>query len=347
MSFEQLPPKEPGEYKRHSSTPRRRSRSGEYKPNSNQQNGSSTMKLAQGLGWFSLGLGLAELLAPRAVAKVAGLQGAHTGLIRLYGLREIASGVGIFSQRKPAEAVWSRVAGDAIDLASLGSAFAAPGAKKGRLAFATASVLGVTALDVMCAQQLSSSNGSHNREVEVTRSVVINAPAEQLYNYWHNFEQLPSFMKHLESVTATGDRRSHWIAKAPGGTTVEWDAEVTEDEPNHRIAWRSDQNADVYNSGSVTFEPAVGGRGTVVRVEMRYEPPFGWLGVTLAKLFGEEPEQQVSEDLRRFKQVIETGEVVLSEATLFGIGYTEQRPAQAPGDEELNKEMQRRAAGAR
>lgn len=110
-------------------------------------------QLAQGLGWFSLGLGLAEFLAPRGVAKIAGLDTKHTGLIRMFGLREMASGVGIFMQRKPVEALWSRVAGDALDLACLGAAFASPSSKKGRLAFATASVLGVTVADVLCAKQ--------------------------------------------------------------------------------------------------------------------------------------------------------------------------------------------------
>ena len=110
-------------------------------------------QLAQGLGWFSLGLGLAEFLAPRGVAKIAGVDPKHTGLIRMFGLREIASGVGIFMQRKPVEALWSRVAGDALDLACLGAAFASPSSKKGRLAFATASVLGVTVADVLCAKQ--------------------------------------------------------------------------------------------------------------------------------------------------------------------------------------------------
>src|SRR5215203_5798365 len=112
---------------------------------------SSTKRLAKGLGWFSIGLGLAELLAPRAIANISGVSNEHTGLIRLYGLREIGSGIAIFAQEKPAEAVWSRVAGDAVDLVSLGVAASNPNAKLGRVAFATANVLAVTALDVMCA----------------------------------------------------------------------------------------------------------------------------------------------------------------------------------------------------
>jgi hypothetical protein len=124
----------------------------------NGANGTKNAQLAQGLGWFSLGLGLAEVLAPRSVAKIAGLDTKHTALIRMFGLREMTSGVAIFMQRKPAGALWSRVAGDALDLACLGAAFASPASKKGRLAFATASVLGVTAADVFCAKQQG--NGS-------------------------------------------------------------------------------------------------------------------------------------------------------------------------------------------
>jgi uncharacterized membrane protein len=287
-------------------------------------------QLARGLGWFSIGLGLAEVLTPRAVAKVAGLKGEHTGLIRLFGLREIASGVGIFAQgKRPAASLWARVAGDALDVACLGAAFASTEAKKGRLAFATANVLAVTALDVLCAQQMSNGNGTQGQGMtHVQHSLVINAAPEELYQFWHNFENLPRFMKHLESVRVTGDRRSHWVAKAPAGTTVEWDAEITEDRPNELLAWRSLAGADVYNAGSVSFERAAGNRGTIVRVELDYDPPGGFVGATLAKLFGEEPQQQVEGDLRRFKQVIETGEVVLSEGTLQGKGLLEQRPAQ-------------------
>ncbi|HEX8180179.1 MAG TPA: SRPBCC family protein [Pyrinomonadaceae bacterium] len=289
-------------------------------------------QLAQGLGWFSIGLGLAEVLAPRGVAKVAGLQGKNTGLIRLFGLREIASGIAIFMQgKRPAAAVWSRVAGDALDIACLGASFASPRTNKGRLAFATANVLTVTALDVLCAQQLSAGqNGQQSEEgsTHVKRSIVINSTPAELYQFWHNFENLPRFMQHLESVTVTGAGRSHWVAKAPGGTTVEWDAEVTEDRPNELIAWRSLENADVYNAGSVEFEATPGGRGTIIRVELSYDPPGGVIGKTVAKLFGEEPGQQIYDDLRNLKQVIETGEIVLSDGTVWSNGLLTQRPAQ-------------------
>jgi uncharacterized membrane protein len=294
-------------------------------------------ELGRGLGWFSIGLGLAEVAAPRGIAKIVGVRGDSSNrlLIRLLGLREIAHGVAILSQNgRSAATVWSRVVGDAIDLACLGAAFASPDADKRRVAFATANVLTVTALDVICSRQLSAANpetaeGKSNR---VNKSIVINSSPEELYQYWRDFENLPRFMHHLESVKVTGEGRSHWVATAPAGTTVEWDAEITEDRPNELIAWRSLEGADVYNSGSVRFERAAGGRGTIVRVEIDYDLPGGGLGAAVAKLFGEEPEQQVGSDLRRFKQVIETGEVVISEGTRRGTGATEQQPAQPPAD---------------
>jgi uncharacterized membrane protein len=298
-------------------------------------------QLAQGLGWFSIGLGLAEFLTPRAVGRIAGVRG-NTGFIRLMGLREIAHGVAIFMQgRRPATAVWSRVAGDALDLAALGAAFASPGSNKGRVAFATANVLAVTALDVICAQQLSSDESTTAGGANyVKKSLIINRAPEELYQFWHNFENLPRFMQHLESVRVTGEGRSHWVAKAPAGTSVEWDAEITEDRPNELIAWRSLEGADVENSGSVSFEKAPGNRGTIVRVEIAYNPPGGAIGAVIAKLMGEDPGQKAQEDLRCFKQVMETGEVIISEGTVWDNGYLTQRPAQPPTSGELTQSQQ-------
>ena len=305
-------------------------------------------RLARGLGWFSLGLGLAEVLAPGGIAKISGVSKKNTGLIRLLGLREIAHGVGIFSQgRRPTEALWARVVGDALDLACLGAAFASPETKKGRLAFATANVLAVTALDVLCAQQLSGgeeSNTERRGTTQVKNSLIINRAPEELYRYWHDFENLPNIMKHLESVRVRDERRSHWVAKAPAGMSVEWDAEITEDRPNELIAWRSVEGSQVENSGSVRFEPAPGGRGTIVRVEINYTPPGGALGALVAKLFGEEPGQQAQESLRSFKQLVETGEVVVSDGTFWDNGLLTQRPAQPVSREE--QESSGRSASA-
>jgi uncharacterized membrane protein len=293
----------------------------------------SGKRLAKGLGWFSVGLGLTELLAPRTIANISGVSNAHTGLIRLYGLRELASGIGIFAQKNPAEAMWSRVAGDALDLVSLGVACTAPDAKRGRITFATTSVLAVTVLDVICAKQLS--NGSSSQGIHAKGTCIVNRPPDEVYTFWRNFQNLPRFMRHLESVEDLGDGRSRWMAKGPAGMTVEWDATIVADVPGETITWRSLENSDVDNAGAVRFERAPGGRGTIIRVNLQYNPIGGVIGATVAKLFGEEPEQQLDDDLRRFKQVLEVGEVVVSEATLLGTGYLEQRPGRPASAHEL------------
>jgi uncharacterized membrane protein len=288
-------------------------------------------RVARGLGWFSIGLGLAELLTPGLIARLCGGQGRHTGLIRLYGLREIAAGLMIFSQgNKPAGGVWARVAGDALDLATLAAAAVSPRTNKAGVAFATVNVLGVTALDVLCAQELSRQKGSMTDKgaIRVTRSTVINRSAEEIYNYWHDLQNLPRFMYHLESVQITGERRSHWVTTGPAGTRVEWDAEITDDRPNEMIAWRSLDGSDVYNAGSVRFEPRPGSRGTIVKVDMEYYPPGGPAGTALAMLFNESPEQQIYDDLKRLKQVLETGEVVRSDGSPDGPGSVTQHPGQ-------------------
>ena len=288
-------------------------------------------RLARGLGWFSLGLGVTELLAPKFIARISGVPERRSGLIRMYGLREIASGIAIFAQKNPAGALWSRVAGDALDLTSLGFASASPDANRGRITFATANVLAVTALDVIAAKQLSTGN----KGIHASASCIVNRNPEDVYRFWRELRNLPRFMEHLESVEELGEGRSRWVAKGPAGMNVEWEATIVADDPGRVITWRSLENSDVDNAGAVRFEAAPGGRGTIVKVNLQYNPPGGVLGSTFARLFGEEPNQQLEDDMRRFKQVMEVGEVVVSDATVFGVGYFDQRPAQPPAPNEL------------
>ncbi|HEY6399892.1 MAG TPA: SRPBCC family protein [Blastocatellia bacterium] len=290
----------------------------------NGSKGLNEEKIARGLGWFSIGLGLAEIAAPEGLAKLIGVRGDYSGLLRMLGAREIASGVGILARRRSREApsafwMWSRVGGDVIDLALLDAASRLRKSDQGRIALATAAVAGITALDVFLSQRLSRLSGAMNGgAICVAQAVTVNRPPEDLYRFWRDLQNLPRFMKHVESVRETGNRRSHWVAKAAAGRTVEWDAEITEDRPNELIAWRSLEGADVDNIGSVRFERAPGGRGSIVRVEMRYNPPASALGATVARLFGENPEWQVKDDLRRFKQLIETGEIITTEGQPAG-----------------------------
>lgn len=143
-------------------------------------------------------------------------------------------------------------------------------------------------------------------KVHVTQAVTINKSAAELYQFWRNFENLPIFMKHLESVKVLDGSRSHWVAKAPLGQSVEWDAELTSEVENEKIGWRSVEGSDIANSGVVEFLPTRN-RGTEVKVTMIYEAPGGKFGSYLAWAFGEEPSSQIAEDLRRFKSLMETG----------------------------------------
>lgn len=158
-----------------------------------------------------------------------------------------------------------------------------------------------------------------SNRVHVKKSVTINKSAAELYSFWRNFENLPQFMTHLESVkTLDGDgNRSHWVAKAPLGTSVEWDAEITSERENERIGWKSLEGSQIPNSGVVEFLPT-SDRGTEVRVVLTYEPPAGYIGSLVAKLFGEEPNQQVEDDLRRFKQLMESGTIMSTEGQPSG-----------------------------
>jgi len=155
-------------------------------------------------------------------------------------------------------------------------------------------------------------DASSARRVEHAVTIYGRSPAE-LYAFWRDVENLPRIMEHLESVEPLDATRSRWTVKAPAGRTVEWEAEVYNEVPDQIIAWRTLHDADVKHAGSVHFEPAPGGRGTEVRVIVEYEPPAGALGAAVAKLFGEEPDGQIREDLRRFKQLMETGELAVSE----------------------------------
>jgi uncharacterized membrane protein len=270
--------------------------------------------LANTLGWLSIGLGLVQVLAPRAVSRAIGVS-SHPVLLRTIGAREIASGVGILSQTKPTGWLWSRVAGDAMDLALLGVAAASTRHRRSRIAIVTGAVAGLAVFDMFSSvkhRQLDRTGllpVDDSGPVHVEKCITVNRSADECYRFWRDFENFPRFMKHLESVKVTDGNRSHWIAKGPAGTRMEWDAEVTADQEGELLAWSSIGGADVENAGTVRFERAPGDRGTIIWVDLDYRPPGGKAGTWLARMFGEEPSQQIDEDLRRFKWLIETGEI--------------------------------------
>jgi uncharacterized membrane protein len=267
-------------------------------------------RLVQTLGWFSVGLGIAQLLAPRRVSRAIGI-GEHPNLMRAIGTREIASGVGILTRRKPTGWLWSRVAGDAMDMALLGAAARSNrsnATRRDRIGLAGAAVAGIAAIDLLTSMK-APEHDALGSALEFEKVIVVNRSSQECYRFWRNLEDLPRFMRHLEAVRVIDDRRSRWQARGPLGYRVEWESELNADELDAYLAWRSAPGADVDNEGSVRFERAPGGRGTLVHVWMRYRPPGGAAGALAAKLFGAEPSQQIDEDLRRFKWLIETGEI--------------------------------------
>jgi hypothetical protein len=263
----------------------------------------STETLAVGLGWFSIALGVAELAAPERVARAIGVAPTERNMttLRSYGAREVGAGLAILAQPDRPAWLWARVAGDALDLATLGAAMNSPSTDNRRAMFATAAVLGVTALDVLCARQLSEQAADEDyysdrraaggrliaerdRRVRVSESVTINASMDRVEERWANLEALPESLRQCRRSSEGADERA-----------------------------------------IVEFRHAPGGRGTEVRVEMDYAPR-GVIDAALAKVMGGDPTGRVRQDLKRFKQIIETGEVVLSE------GASLWRPSQPAED---------------
>lgn len=158
-------------------------------------------------------------------------------------------------------------------------------------------------------------DAQHAHGVHIEQAFLINRSPEELFAFWRDFTNLPKIMTHLERVDVLNGARSHWVARVPlfGGKQFEWDAEITDEEPNRLIAWRSLNGADVDNSGAIRFAPAMGDRGTEVHVFIDYLPPAGAIGNWIAKLFGENPSRVIREDLRNFKRLMEIGEILTTD----------------------------------
>jgi uncharacterized membrane protein len=306
------------------------------------------MTLADGLGWFSVALGLMEVAAPRQVARMIGVPEDEDSqsALRACGIRELVNGVAILANDKPTSFMWARVGGDIVDLALLSRAARSPGANRERVTAAAVAVAGVTVLDVMASQSLGrdgeqsgawdsalrtlphAESRLSDGSVRIKKAITIRRTPEEIYRYWRNLENLPNIMSHLASVQSRDSSTSHWEAKgAPGGITIEWDAEIIKDEPNSIIAWRSLPGADIQNAGSVRFKAAPGGRGTELVVDVYYRPPGGKAGKALVKLLGAVPEVQLLNDLRAFKQLMELGERAHSDASIHQGMHHPARPS--------------------
>ncbi len=270
-------------------------------------------RLSRGLGWFSLGLGVTELAAPRTLARMIGVdpEGRTPMAVRTLGLREILSGLGVLLQPRHALPLWVRLAGDAIDLGIVAWAAKARRTNPQRLATAFVAIAGVTALDLIASRRVAR---AHRKAIDpVIYAVTINKPVAEVYAFWRRLENLPQFMDYLDAVTERGDGRSHWVARLPIGGTMAWDAEIFDDRPSERIAWRTVPGTVLAHRGEVTFARTPGRDMTEVRVKLE----LGMFGAapspTLAKLL---TKPQIKGDLRRFKQVMETGEVVRSDISI-------------------------------
>lgn len=273
--------------------------------------------LVRALGWLSLGLGLAGMLMPRTLSRSAGIvQG--EGWLRAIGTRELVAGAGILMRPDKPGWLWSRVAGDAMDLSLLALTLRKGRAEAGRrLGVLSAVLTGLTVLDLLVAWNNTArlrhlpaaTRASRTSISHVRKSLDVNRSPVECYRFWRDFENFPRFMPHVEQIEPVDATHSRWLVRGPLGHRFQWHAELTSDVPAQQLGWQTMAGSDIAHTGLVRFSPVPGNRGTRIAVEFTYHPPLGKAGVMLARMTGEEPSQQVSEDLRRFKQLIETGEI--------------------------------------
>jgi uncharacterized membrane protein len=318
-------------------------------PARSRQTTRATNPWARGLGWFSIGLGTAELLAPSQLAQLIGVRDSSRSrsILRALGAREVAAGVGLLLPKRPGRYLWSRVAGDVVDLALLGGAMAFDRRTDSqRAGLALAAVAGVTALDTWASLRrqdepdddsaaLARATGprrskAQDPSVPVRAVITIHRPATEIYAFWRDFTNLARFMTHVRSVEVKDRLRSRWHASITGREELEWDAVITDDRPDHLIAWRSVADATFDHVGEVRFLPAPGGRGTEVHLKMNVLPPAGKLGKAVGKLIHRLPEQVITSDLGRLKQLLETGQVMKSDASI----HKGPHPARPAADDE-------------
>jgi uncharacterized membrane protein len=284
------------------------------------------------LGLLSIALGVTALLAPRVVSRAAGMS-ERPLLLRAVGARELASGVGLLTRGSRTPWLWSRVLGHAFDATLVGSAALRPGGgtRRGRGLGALAIVAAIGAVDLMVShrhsrrarqaegeQPATGETIAGGREAYFEQAIVVGKSPQECYAFWRDFSNLPRFIPMLETVTMKDHRTSHWVVQMPGGGKLEWDAQITEDREGERIAWHSLPGSTMKHAGTVRFEPAPGGRGCIVRALVHFQPPLGLTGRSFAKAVGRDPTGHGRENLRRFKQLIETGEIPTTRAQPSG-----------------------------
>jgi uncharacterized membrane protein len=287
-----------------------------------------------GLGWFSLGLGIAELVAPGPLARLIGVpdRPATRWVLRALGLRELGAGLGLLSQPRRAGWLWGRVAGDVVDLSLLGATLLSPRANRLRTGATLTAVLGVTALDAWAGQKALARG-----DEPVRRSITIRKPASEVYATWRDLTNLPKFMSQLEAVEVVDARRSRWRARGPAGASLTWDAEIVDDRPGELIGWRTSEGELLRHEGQVRFVPAPDGKSTEVHVCINYtrEPGVGAaVKSMLAPVADLALGEQLEADLGRLKQLLQLGDVMKSDASL----HRGMHPARPAGSDELDEQ---------
>ena len=279
-------------------------------------------RVALGLGWFSIGLGLIEVLAPRRLGRRFGM-GYAAPLLRLYGLREIVAGAGLLASRDKSPWLWARVAGDTLDLATLALGLA--GRRQGSALMGIAAVAGVTMLDLRAAREMEArelrslagagrnagGRGWRLGRTEIERAITIGKPSEELLHVWMRDDVLPRIMAHLAEVRQLGDNRAEWTVRIPGGAALRWRMHIAEADPERGLRFEAEPGGmPLITGGRVSFEKAPAGRGTVMRLHVDFAPPGGAAGRRLAALMGDMlPGALIDKSLHFFKAIAETGEI--------------------------------------
>lgn len=296
--------------------------------------------LTRGLGWFALGLGAAELAAPTRLASLLGLRPSSwtSAIIRACGAREVLSGIGILSGSRSSFWLQARLAGDVADAGLLWTALSKRATwyssltgrwRRPRLTSALLAVGGVSLLDAAAfglSKRERLHNGSAKSQAAVTAAITIDRSPADVYAFWRDVENLPRFVTYLESVTSQDRIRSRWRARFPHGPALEWDGAIIEDRPDQRIVWKMQASklGMVLDSGEVRFEPAPTG-GTEVHLSLWGGSAPGAIGRWVRKL----PERFCSAQLHRLKQLLELGEITVSDTSPFAGPH----PAQPAKDE--------------
>lgn len=279
-------------------------------------------QITTGLGWFSIGLGLVELFGPRRLTRTFGAS-YQTPLYQLAGVRELASGIGLLLSRDKSPWLWARAAGDAMDIALLGIGHGRH--RKGRVVTALLTLAGIAALDLWTAQRMQEREeqsvygaGAHAGgrgwrlgAMDIERSITINRSPQELLVLWQMPDTLPRIMAHIADIQQLGEGRARWTIPIPFGQPLSWQTEITEADPDRGLRFQSDQTAGaLIPSGAVHFSKAPASRGTVMTLHVRFNPPAGAAGRTVARLLGDAmPAALIDKSLHYFKALAETGEI--------------------------------------